>query len=177
MNNGTIDLSKVRGLEPEFVNRVSNENMLAKAAMSDPLPGSLSLAFPLPDKKVGTFAVRAPVAYDWTLLKALNSPIHRKILELNGDKANGETEFTDEEAWDICYQFTRPCKEVDRVFCNGGAKAIREASKELFAFNLQSFEIKPIVEAVIKQISLTWETAMKYSAEKDEDAASSPFPK
>lgn len=170
-----IDVTKIRGLEPELLQKQKAIDRVQAQANADPLPGSLAKAFPLPEIKVGAFSVRAPVAYDWALLKKLNSPIHRQVLEMAKPDGQKDVEFTDEEGWDICFQFTRPCREVAEVIRKGGAELLRQQAEELFAMVLQPLEVTEIVKAVISQIVATWETAMSYKAESEADGKTTNF--
>lgn len=167
-NNGTIEKHKLV--------EIAVEQSAESLSNATPLPGALAKAFPLPELKVGAFSVRAPRAYDWTLLKAINSPIHRQILEMaNALSDKKDVDFTDEEGWDICYQFTRSCREVDAVYCAGGHAALRAKAKEIFAFELETVQIAEIVKAVILQIANTWETAMSYKGDEKGEGATTFF--
>lgn len=157
--NGTLPADKSR--------RTSLENAAAGIAVADPVPGAAGKAFPLPDVHVGPFNVRAPRAYDWPLLKAINSPINRMIEEISNPlNEKKDLDITDEESWMICWQFTRHCREVDSVYRKGGKEAMIVAAVATIGGELDGTQVGEIVKAVIQQIGDTWSTALKYSQEE-----------
>lgn len=171
-----IDTTKIKGLEPEFLRRQHCAASAQAIANADPLPGSLAKAFPLPEIKVGKFSVRAPRAYDWTLLKAISSPLYRQTLEVaKSESERKDIEYSDEDAWLICWQFTRPCREVDAIYCKGGKAAMIQFAKEIFAFEMHEVELNEILAAAIRQMVDTSLTALKYKAEKEGDGSTTFF--
>lgn len=173
--NGTMERKTQSWQDAE---RIAVENAAGARASADPTPGPVAKAFPLPDVQVGPFSVRAPRAYDWALMKKLDSPIHRLVQEMSNDleKGNG-MDISDEESWLICWQFTRPCREVDAVYCKGGKELVLQTAKEVFGFEYDGTQISTIVKTVIKQIADTWQTALSFSQEKEGgDGATTFFP-
>lgn len=154
-------------LTPEKARRTSIENAAASVAVADPVPGAAAKAFPLPDVHVGPFNVRAPRAYDWPLLKAINSPINRMIEDVSNPlNEKKDLDITDEEGWVICWQFTRPCRDVDAIYRKGGKDAMIVAATETIGCELDGTQVSEIIRAVIQQIGDTWSTALKYSQEE-----------
>lgn len=152
------------------------ERLAEKRANADPLPGPLADAFTNGPIKVGKWSVRQLVAYDWTIMKAINSPLYQQMLE--ADKPEGEqsdTDFTDLQGYEICWQFTRPIGDVDAVFTKGGHVGVSIASKNAMAFECQPYEIADIINAVTRQVTNAFATALKYKADKEKDGDTTFF--
>ena len=154
----------------EQVNPVLTEMARARAA-AEPLPGSLAEAF-LGDaiEVIEGVKVRRVVASDWIILRWLNSPIVRQMLEMQKPMEKREpVDYSAEEAYEICYQFTHNPKEV-RAMKEQGRKAFTEAAIEEFGDRFSTMEIAElVVDAVSKQLQRSWATALSV-APKEEPA-------
>jgi hypothetical protein len=157
-------------MEGETVNPQLIEMARARAA-AEPLPGSLAEAF-LEDaiEVIHGVKVRRVVASDWIILRWLNSPIVRQMLEMQKPAAKREpVEYTAEEAYEICFQFTHNPKEV-RALKEQGRKAFAEKAIEEFGDTFPTMEIaESVVVAVSKQLQRSWATALSL-APKEEPA-------
>ncbi len=165
------------GLTEEQLRNHGLDRAAEKRANADPLPGPLADAFTNGPIKVGKWQVRQIVAYDWTIMKAINSPLFQQMLE--ADKPEGEqkeTEFTEVQTYEICWQFTRSIEEVDAVFTKAGHVGVTIAAKKAIAYQVTSpEEIADILEAVTKQVMNAFATALKYKAEKEKDGETTFF--
>lgn len=142
-------------------------------ANGDPLPGALSAAFTKSAIKVGPAMVRKIVASDWIVLRALNSPIIKLVEELaqrGDDKAAPppEVDITDQDEWDIAFQFTRAPSDVRKAM-EGGPKEFRARAMEAIGDTLESATVKLIGIAVLEQIRRTWATPLQYKQDMDKE--------
>ena len=136
-----------------------------KRAAATPFPGALSDAFLSDAIKVGEgLLVRRIVASDWKILTALDSPIIKQILELQKDeKIREEVSYTDEEEWEMCWQFTHSPKEC-RELLTKGKESFREQAMEM-ADMITMPQAKLIVRAIGAHLMNGFMTAMKYAPE------------
>lgn len=138
------------------------EREAAKRASADPLPGALSEAFLSDAIDVGGVKVRQVKATDWKLLKWLNSPILQQMLELQKPKEQRqEVPLTDEEEWEICFQFTTEPK-VLRKLMGGTREAFTEIATEMIADKLDTAQIKAMTNAVSEQFIASFKTALLF---------------
>ena len=143
-----------------------------KRAAADPLPGSLAEAFLSDAIQVGdNLYVRRVVASDWRIIKALDSPLYRQMLEYQKpEETREEIEFSDEEQWEMCWQFTHSPKEC-RALLAKGRDAFRETASEM-ADTISMPQMPMIIKAIVKQIYASFETSIKYSGDGDEKKTS-----
>ena len=106
-----------------------------RRANAEPFPGSLAEAFDPVAKRVGNFTVRPVVPFDHQILRALKSPLYLQMLELGkpeGERA--ETAFSDDDEWDMLYQFTRPARDLVSVIAKG-PEFFRATARETMGFD------------------------------------------
>lgn len=140
-----------------------------KRAVSDPLPGSLSKAFPASSIEVDDYKIRPLVAYDWALLKLLDSPVFRQMQEYMqcGEKAK-DIQPTDFELFEMIYLLSRPCEEVDAVYEQGGVQAIRKQARGL-GMKLNTGQTALMSSACFSQIKAHMETIVKYAPQENSE--------
>ena len=138
------------------------EQMARARAAADPLPGALSDAFLKDSIKIADGVwVRRVVASDWKILKALDSPIFRQMLEFQKpEDAREETVFSDEEQWEMCWQFTHTPKE-NRELIAQGRKAYAETA-ETWADSAELSQMPLIIDAITKQLIRSFQTSLQY---------------
>ena len=147
------DVQKIAGLTEEA----------RKRAAATPLPGALSEAF-LADaiKVTDELYVRRIVASDWGILQWLDSPIHKLILEIQKDeKIREAVNYTDEEEWEMVWQFTHEPKEIRALKVKGREVFKETCANEIgdkYALNVT----KMAVEAISEQIIKSFETKIDY---------------
>jgi len=139
-----------------------------KRANADPLPGPMATAFGTQNIVLFGFTVRPVVAYDWAIMKHINSPVYRQMLEFMqaGDKAETiDPEY--EDIWDLVYLLTRPCEEADKVF-KKGKEAFHEEAKKEIGFKLDLGRISILYEACITQLREHTATMVRYAGSPEE---------
>ncbi len=120
----------------------------------------------MPEIAVDKYKVRPFVDRDFEYLQELNHPLHKhmKVGEGLGDMIRGQP------AWELCYMFTHPFKEVKAVVKTGGVKALREAAADEF----DEFGLAPMIEiikAVMRQLEIYWEPVLAYKVVDDADSS------
>lgn len=107
----------------------------ARHANAAPLPAPLA-ASPLPEPiRVGELTIRPFVPYDVVILRKLNSPLYRQMVELSKpDEQRTVTDFDDDEEFEIIYQFITPIEEV-RAELARGREHFRERARAAVAYN------------------------------------------
>jgi len=137
-----------------------------RRAAATPLPGALADAF-LTDaiQVTDNMFVRRIVASDWKILQALGSPIYKLILELQKDAALREDiSYTDEEEWEMCWQFTHNPKECRELLAKG-KDAFRSEAVAL-GDTLTLPVMKSIVAAVRKHLFDSYLTKVNFGSEE-----------
>ena len=141
-----------------------------KRAAATPLPGALADAF-LTDaiQITDTMFVRRVVASDWSILQWLDSPIYKMILEVQKDeKLRDAVTYTDEEEWEMCWQFTHSPKDC-RALKAKGREVFRQTCTDEMGDAYPLIVTKKAVEAISKQILASFDTKIGFtSGEGDE---------
>ncbi len=148
-----------------------------RRAGADPLPGPAGDAFALHgDIRVGPFTVRRVVASDWKILKAIDSPIIKMLLELRQDPTStAEVPIEPEEEWELAYQFTRPVAEARAALAQGRDK-FRAAASAQIGDAIDEPLIKLISSAVLEQIRRSWLSAVSYKQQLEKEGEVTFFP-
>ena len=160
------------GNEPDIQsdNPVLTEEARKRAAAT-PFPGPLAEAFLSDAIQVDDHLfVRRIVASDWKILQWLDSPIIRQMLELQKDeKLREDVQFTDEEEWEMCWQFTHSPKECRELRAKG-REAFKAAAVE-YGDTITMPQSKLIIKAIGKQIVNSYSTAVKYMPKESAEPA------
>lgn len=140
-------------------------NLANKRAIADPLPGPAGKAFCSGPITVGGKTVYKVVPRYFQALKAINSPL---ITIMQDVVSNGkvDTEFKDEEGWEICWIFTHTGKEV-REIIGRGANALKEAAMTEIGES-EDYPVSLVIYAVMEQLKRHMTTAIKFNAEAQE---------
>lgn len=143
----------------------------------DPLPGPLAQAFLEGDIQAGGLAIRPFVASDWVILRGLESPIIRLIEELaQNPKEDPKITISDEEKFEIIYQFTRPAKEC-RALLKRGKDLFRETATDFVdERKLNLVQMQECLNAAMEQIRRSWETTLKYQSDQGKGDGTKDFP-
>lgn len=142
-----------------------------RRAAATPLPGALADAFLTDSIQVSdNLFVRRVVASDWSILQWLDSPIYKMILEVQKDeKIRESVSYTDDEEWEMVWQFTHSPKDVRSLKAKG-----REVFKETCASDIgDSYSLvvtKKAVEAISKQILASFDTKIGFSSGDEPDS-------
>lgn len=147
--------------------------MAAARANADPLPGALKEAFIGGDIQVAKgVTVRRIVATDWDILKWLDSPILKQMLELQKPpEARERLEYTQSECYEICFQLMTSSKEL-RKFLGGSRDAFREAATEAIGDKYDISVCNQIVDAAIAQFGNSFLTALQFMPDEEAEKKS-----
>ena len=152
------------GVTQAQIERHSRRVSATAEASADPLPGPLADAFPTVDIIVHGIHVRPVVAADFPILRKLQSPRYRQMLEAaKPPELRTPTEFTDEDGWEMIYQFTNPALAVELALAQGRAH-FRRIAHEQIGMRMNPFIAAQVAEAVGEQMKRSYETALRYKA-------------
>jgi hypothetical protein len=141
------------------------ESLANSRAEQDPLPGPALNAFTKGQIKAAGHFVRKFVAYDHVILKQLDSPLRRMMLELaKPPELQEKMENSDQENWDLCLQFTIPVNEAEELI-EQGVDVFKKAAKERVGKAWDESEVSFVILAVFQQLKNSVEAANKYAAE------------
>ena len=145
----------------EQVEQVLTEEARKRAAAT-PFPGPLADAFLHDAIQVDDqLFVRRIVASDWKILQWLDSPICKQMLEFQKEeKLRDPVPFTDEEEWEMAWQFTHSPKECRELMAKG-REVFRAAAIE-FGDTLTMPQSKLVINAIGRHITNSWMTCIKY---------------
>jgi hypothetical protein len=171
------------GLSPETRAALSAQQrgLHANAATSAeasarPLPGPLAQAFAPRIEEVAGFKVRAPKHYDFVALQVLESPLLEEFkaasraarLRALGKKVKRRppTPWTDEQGYEIIYQFTRPAEEliglVQAADRKAAVLAYRQKALREVGLQLGPVEVALLVAAVSREFESYFATWLRY---------------
>lgn len=149
MNPDKIIAENKPKTEEAIMESLSNER-----ASREPLPGPAEFIFnndPLTVKtSIGEVVIRPMKAYDINIFKLINSPFYRVIMN---DIENGQSSMftTEEESYELIYQFTHPCKDVYQLF-KRGPEVFRDVVIEEVAFVYNPQDAALLVEKIMSHI-------------------------
>lgn len=157
-----------------------------EAAAREPLPGPLNDAYANVPFEISGFKVRPLVHYDWVLLTKLDSPVLQHLRKVESDTAPS-TPFSDEQAYELVWHFSRPCKTVaaeiaayerdarranpalsDGEILAGVRQRFRDRAIEEIGMVLGVVEAGLLVRAVEREIIRAFATGVKYMPRKTE---------
>lgn len=131
-----MDINAQKSAGPELPEGITAEQMdrhlkrqegIMRAQM-DAVPGPLADAFAGDVPKFCGLTLREVVPTDLGLLKRLDSPLHREMLQLAKPvEERVSPEFADEDVWELLYLFTRPARAA-RATLAMGRPQFREAA-------------------------------------------------
>lgn len=164
-----VDHKIIEALGEEKIVQIRLESMANHRAAAVPLPGPALDAFSGPIK-VGAFTVRNFVGVDWVLIQKLDSPLYRLYLELQKPEKEQEVvEWTEDEKYTACWQFTTDIRQAERLVLESIQKA-KESAKELFGYaGGEANEL--IVAVVVEQFTKHLKTRLQYAGELKESGA------
>jgi len=160
MGNETLTPELEAGRE-----RILEQDALRRAAL-DPLPGPLKEAFlpKLPLKLSNGMTVRQPVAWDFVIMEALNSPMHLMRLESAKDPANREAvKMSNQDDFELAYQFTHSIDECEEVLEQGREKFAAAASAMAHTLTMKDYAVA--IRAIVLELFGTEATYVPMSEE------------
>ena len=169
--NQTIE----RVLGADRIDRHVVKGAANERAAATPYPGAAG-AFLKGAIKAGEFTVRKIVLADWKIWQTIDSPFLRLFLEMQKPEgAQDEVNFTDDEGYLICWQFTRPVRDAANVVLEGGKESALDAAREQFFYEGgESNQV--IITAVMEQFKRHMLTRLQYAAEQKESGEITFFP-
>ncbi len=161
---------------PDKAREAQERELAVERANSDPLPGPLASAFIVgPIEIKGGLPIR-PVtgSADIIILKQLNSPLYRQMLENDSAARKSQKDGkvvvpedvipSDEEAVELCFQFTRPTREVRSTLRQGRVHFTEQACTEI-ADKYSPDVIFAMVGAVYEQMARSVRTQVQHEQE------------
>ena len=125
------------------------------------LPGPLADAFAGAPTVIAGLTVRPLVHYDFVLLRKLGSPLLKQLdAAVTGE---ARTPITDEQGYEIIWQFTRPIREVIAAVALGPEK-FRERAITDIGLTLGPIEVALLVKAVEAEFLRSFATKLKYGS-------------
>lgn len=168
------------GHAAELKEKARRDRRIAQAN-AEPFPGPLDAAFAQGPVQIGGFTVRELVPIDVKLLKRLDSPFYRQMLELLKPKEQRQrTPVADEQEWEIIYLFTRPSLEAEAELDRSLA-GFRHAARLAFAHNprINVAVYQRLYNACANRIIRAFATAVAYEARSlcgDDEVFTTPPP-
>lgn len=166
------------GITREQLARHAQREREIAAAHADPLPGPLNDAFASLPQEVAGLRVRHLVHYDFVILKRLNSPLLEILKQGNRKK---KVPFTDDQGYEMIYQFTRPCEELadwfDRFTDLAKARVeFRRTARKTIGLTLGPIEVGLLVQCVQREFINSFATVVMYRAKAPPDTQVFPAP-
>ena len=159
------------GFNKEAAAHAARARALGEAA-AQPLPGPLAGAFGEVPETVAGLRVRPVVHYDFTVLRALNSPLLR---QLEGSKKREA--FTDDQGYEMVLQFTTPPEDLAGLLDQHGkgfAGMFRGLARKRIGFALGPVEVALLVKGVEKAFLTAFSTVLQFEPKAQDDGG---FPK
>lgn len=136
-------------------------------AQATPLPGPLKNAFALKESiDVGPYQVRAIVDRDFEYLQLMDNPLH---YQMTGKEFDMMKMVRGQNAYDICFMFTHPFKEVKGILKSGGIKEFQEKSGEEFD-SLDLGQMLEIIKGIYAQLERYWEPVIGHQAPGEDNS-------
>lgn len=160
-------------------NAAARKSQAYREASAEPLPGPLADAFAGLPEAVAGLRVRPMVHFDFVLLKIIKSPLLEHLARQAGTKGKVSTGWSDEQGWEMVWQFTRPPEEVHawlaqqppaKVAANYRAMVTRE-----IGMKLGPFEVVLLIRMAQKAFVDAFSTMLQY-VPKDEEKGGLSFP-
>lgn len=142
-------------------------NQRRAAANAVPLPGPLLDAFAHVPQTISGRTVRPVMHYDFVILQKLDSPL---LKHLKGGTKKA-TAYTDEQGYEMVYQFTQPIREIVAAIARDGrefAGRFKAAALETIGLSLGPVEVGLLVQAVEREFLRAFSTRLGYEAKPGE---------
>lgn len=145
-----------------------------RRANAEAFPGPLAQAFAEDPPNLHGFKLRPVVAADFILLRKLGSPLYKQtqaLTEHAGKIKSGllpegtpmpKTDFEDEEAFEMIYQFTIPIHQA-RSELNKGRDYFRECALRAVADKLNPMHVPDLVTGIVNNFLATFATVIEHA--------------
>lgn len=150
------------------LSEVQSESTLVQQANATPLPGPLRNAFAIKESiDVGPYKIRPIVDRDFEYLQLLDSPLH---YQLEGKEIDMINLIRGQKAWDLCYIFTHPFKEIKGVLKgDGGENKLHELAGNEFE-EMDIAKMMEVLAAIFRQIEIYWEPVISFKSSEMDDS-------
>lgn len=147
---------------------VQDDAKLIQQANATPLPGPLRNAFAIKESiDVGPYKIRPIVDRDFEYLQLLDSPLH---YQLEGKEIDMINLIRGQKAWDLCYIFTHPFKEIKAILkSDGGEKKLHELAGDEFE-EMDIAKMMEVLAAIFRQIEIYWEPVISFKSSESDDS-------
>lgn len=153
-------------INPELAAEALLENEATKRASAHPLPGPLRDAFCSGPITVAGKTIYKVVPRTFQALVAIDSPMIKTIQDVV-QTGKVDTEFTEEQAWEICWIFTHEPKAV-REMLDKGVAALKEAAVNEVGESWDAAAVNMVIAGCLEQIKRHMLTSVKFAAEAQE---------
>jgi hypothetical protein len=150
-----LDPVKIISGSKDKIEEAQMQSMANERASHEPLPGPAAGIFnvePLVVKtSIGEVVIRPMVAYDFNVFKLINSPFYEIIMQTEAKEALNKLFTSEEESYELIYQFTHTPKEVYFLF-KKGLEAFKDKVMEEVAFKYSPDDAALLVSEIMKHI-------------------------
>lgn len=140
----------------------------------DPLPGPLASAFAIAPVTRHGIALRPAVAADFIILRQLDSPLHRHLLNLAefqqrissgaaADLPPPKTSVGTEDMFEMVYQFATPSRRIIQELAEG-RNVLREHAIKAIGSRCPGDKLKDLIPLAQGNIEAAFSTALEYVA-------------
>ena len=152
----SLDPQKILDANKDKIEEAVMESAANERASREPLPGPAGDIFetePLVVKtSQGDVTIRPMVAYDINCFSKINSPFYRILMgDTKTMKDTNNLFTTEEESYELVYQFTHPCKEIYKLL-KQGLDVFKDKVMEEIAFKYNPVDAAKLVEAIMSHI-------------------------
>ncbi len=142
--------------------------LAVERANKEPLPGPVAVAFgPREDIFVGEIKVRPVIGGDFAIIKSLNSPVYRQILESTKEKGGEDIEPTDYEKWDIIYLLTHKPLECHALLQRSNDPFRQAAIEYVVGGEHSILTIVALFDACVEQFKRHLSTMIPYGSKEE----------
>src|ERR1035441_3675945 len=151
-----LNPSKIIAGSAEKIEIAKMESMSNERAAHEPLPGPAEYIFnanPL-TVKISTgeeITIRPMVSFDINIFKTINSPFYEIIMQTEAKEAMTKLFTSEEESYEMIYQFTHSPKQIYYLF-KKGLEVFKDAVMEEVAFKYNPADAALLVGKIIEHI-------------------------
>lgn len=144
---------------------LERDTALATAADANPLPGPLFEAFDPEPIRFGNIAVRSVVAFDFIVLRKLESPLLARLEQLfKAPEERSPVEFSDAQEADMIQQFTSSIATVRKDIARGVDHFRSRARLLLREDGLPALLRPQLLLGIQAEFARCWSTAIGYES-------------
>jgi hypothetical protein len=151
-----LDRKKIIAGSKDKMDSAIMESMSNERAAHEPLPGPATYIFnvePL-TVKISTgeeITIRPMVSFDINIFKTINSPFYEIIMQTEAKEAMTKLFTSEEESYEMIYQFTHSPKQIYYLF-KKGLEVFKDAVMEEVAFKYNPADAALLVSKIMEHI-------------------------